>query len=43
MVIIDSEQKVLYGLRVDNTEYEPDLNDYFIDGICVGEIVTVLK
>ena len=43
MVILDSEQKVLYGLRVDNTEYEPDLNDYFIDGICVGEIVTALK
>ena len=43
MVILDSEQKVLYGLRVDNTEYEPDLNDYFIDGICVGEIITALK
>ena len=43
MVILDSEQKILYGLRVDNTEYEPDLNDYFIDGICVGEIVTALK
>ena len=43
MVILDSEQKVLYGLRVDNTEYAPDLNDYFIDGICVGEIVTALK
>ena len=43
MVILDSEQKVLYGLRVDNTEYVPDLNDYFIDGICVGEIVTALK
>ena len=43
MVILDSEQKVLYGLRVDNTEYEPDLNDYFIDGICVGEIITTLK
>ena len=38
MVILDSEQKILYGLMVDNTEYEPDLNDYFI-----GEIVTVLK
>ena len=23
--------------------YAPDLNDYFIDGICVGEIVTALK
>ena len=43
MVILDSEEKVLYGLRVDNTEYEPDLNDYFIDGICVGEIITALK
>ena len=43
MVILDSEQKILYGLRVDNTEYEPDLNDYFIDGICVGEIITALK
>ena len=43
MVILDSEQKILYGLMVDNTEYEPDLNDYFIDGICVGEIVTALK
>ena len=43
MVILDSEQKVLYGLRVDNTEYAPDLNDYFIDGICVGEIITALK
>ena len=43
MVILDSEQKVLYGLRVDNTEYVPDLNDYFIDGICVGEIITALK
>ena len=43
MVILDSEEKVLYGLRVDNTEYEPDLNDDFIDGICVGEIITALK
>lgn len=41
-VITDSEDRILYGVRVDYTVYRPDLTGYTIDGISLNTIVANL-
>ena len=41
-VILDPEDRILYGVRVDYTVYRPDLTGYTIDGISLNTIVANL-
>ena len=38
-VILDSEDKILWGRYVDNTTTDIDLTGYYIDGVSVTKIV----
>lgn len=38
-VILDAEDKILWGRYVDNTTTNIDLTGYFIDGVAVTKIV----
>lgn len=42
-VIIDKDNRILWGLWKDGTEYAPDLSGYKIDGVSVSRIVNALK
>lgn len=41
-VILDPDDRILYGVRVDYTVYRPDLTGYTIDGISLNTIVANL-
>lgn len=42
-VIVDNDNKVLWGMFIDDTEYEPNLSGFSIDGIAVSRIINGLK